>query len=63
MEEGEAVAKWQRAQLSYTQLATYLVGAFEQDDMRAAAEQKLGAGAAAAFSVRSAAALLLSIRR
>ena len=42
-EEGEAVAKWQRAQLSYTQLATYLVGAFEHDDMRAAAEQKLGA--------------------
>jgi uncharacterized protein (DUF885 family) len=42
-EEGEAVAKWQRAQLSYTQLATYLVGAFEHDDMRAAAEKKLGA--------------------
>ncbi len=42
-EEGEAVAKWQRAQLSYTQLATYFVGAAEQDDMRAAAEKKLGA--------------------
>lgn len=42
-EEGEAVAKWQRAQLSYTQLATYFVGAAEHDDMRAAAEQKLGA--------------------
>jgi uncharacterized protein (DUF885 family) len=42
-EEGEAVAKWQRAQLSYTQLATYFVGAAEHDDMRAAAERKLGA--------------------
>lgn len=41
-EEGEAVAKWQRAQLSYTQLATYFVGAAEHDDMRAAAEKKLG---------------------
>ncbi len=41
-EEGEAVAKWQRAQLSYTQLATYFVGATEHDDMRAAAEKKLG---------------------
>jgi len=43
-EEGEAVAKWQRAQLSYTQLATYFVGAIEHDDMRAAAEKKAGAG-------------------
>jgi uncharacterized protein (DUF885 family) len=42
-EEGEAVAKWQRAQLSYTQLATYFVGAAEHDDMRAAAEKKFGA--------------------
>jgi uncharacterized protein (DUF885 family) len=42
-EEGEAVRKWQRAQLSYTQLATYFVGAAEHDDMRAAAEKKLGA--------------------
>ena len=42
-EEGEAVAKWQRAQLSYTQLATYFVGTAEHDDMRAAAEKKLGA--------------------
>jgi uncharacterized protein (DUF885 family) len=42
-EEGEAVAKWQRAQLSYTQLATYFVGAAEHDDMRAAAEKKWGA--------------------
>ncbi|HVZ65351.1 MAG TPA: DUF885 domain-containing protein [Lacunisphaera sp.] len=41
-EEGEAVAKWQRAQLSYTQLATYFVGAAEHDDMRAAAEEKFG---------------------
>ena len=41
-EEGEAVAKWQRAQLSSTQLATYFVGTIEHDDMRAAAEQKLG---------------------
>ena len=41
-EEGEAVAKWQRAQLSYTQLATYFVGAIEHDDMRAAAEKKFG---------------------
>jgi uncharacterized protein (DUF885 family) len=42
-EEGEAVAKWQRAQLSYTQLATYFVGAIEHDDMRTAAEKKMGA--------------------
>jgi uncharacterized protein (DUF885 family) len=42
-EEGEAVAKWQRAQLSSTQLATYFVGTIEHDDMRAAAEQKMGA--------------------
>ena len=42
-EEGEAVAKWQRAQLSYTQLATYFVGTAEHDDMRAAAEKQLGA--------------------
>src|SRR6478736_4556129 len=42
-EEGEAVAKWQRAQLSYTQLASYFVGAAEHDDMRAAAEKKFGA--------------------
>jgi len=42
-EEGEAVAKWQRAQLSSTQLATYFVGTIEHDDMRAAAERKMGA--------------------
>ena len=41
-EEGEAVAKWQRAQLSSTQLATYFVGTIEHDDMRAAAERKMG---------------------
>ena len=32
-EEGEAVAKWQRAQLSYTQLATYYVGFTEVADL------------------------------
>ena len=42
-EEGEAVAKWQRAQLSYGQLATYFVGTTEHDDMRTAAEKKAGA--------------------
>jgi uncharacterized protein (DUF885 family) len=42
-EEGEAVAKWQRAQLSYGQLSTYFVGTTEHDDMRAAAEKKMGA--------------------
>ncbi|MSU70709.1 MAG: DUF885 domain-containing protein [Opitutaceae bacterium] len=41
-EEGEAVAKWQRAQLSFTQLATYFVGTIEHDDLRAAAEKKFG---------------------
>jgi uncharacterized protein (DUF885 family) len=41
-EEGEAVAKWQRAQLSYGQRSTYFVGTTEHDDMRAAAEKKLG---------------------
>ncbi len=56
-EEGEAVAKWQRAQLSYTQLATYLVGAFEHDDMRAAAEKKLGA----AFDLKQYHDLVLSV--
>ncbi len=56
-EEGEAVAKWQRAQLSYTQLATYFVGAAEHDDMRAAAEQKLGAK----FNLKSYHDLVLSV--
>jgi uncharacterized protein (DUF885 family) len=56
-EEGEAVAKWQRAQLSYTQLATYLVGAFEHDDMRAAAEKKMGF----AFNLKQYHDLVLSV--
>jgi len=56
-EEGEAVAKWQRAQLSYTQLATYLVGAFEHDDMRAAAEQRMGP----AFNLKQYHDLVLSV--
>ena len=56
-EEGEAVAKWQRAQLSYTQLATYLVGVFEHDDMRAAAEMKAGA----AFNLKQYHDLVLSV--
>jgi len=56
-EEGEAVAKWQRAQLSYTQLATYFVGAAEHDDLRAAAEKKLGAK----FSLKAYHDLVLSV--
>jgi len=56
-EEGEAVAKWQRAQLSYTQLATYFVGAAEHDDMRAAAEKKYGA----AFNLKAYHDLVLSV--
>jgi uncharacterized protein (DUF885 family) len=56
-EEGEAVAKWQRAQLSYTQLATYFVGAIEHDDMRAAAEKKLGP----AFNLKAYHDLVLSV--
>jgi uncharacterized protein (DUF885 family) len=42
-EEGEAAGKWRRACQSSTQLSTYFVGAVEHDDMRAAAEKKLGA--------------------
>lgn len=56
-EEGEAVAKWQRAQLSYTQLATYFVGAAEHDDMRAAAEKKWGAS----FNLKKYNDLVLSV--
>ncbi|MDB6165975.1 MAG: hypothetical protein JWQ83_1115, partial [Lacunisphaera sp.] len=56
-EEGEAVAKWQRAQLSYTQLATYFVGAIEHDDMRAAAEKKMGAS----FNLKQYHDLVLSV--
>jgi uncharacterized protein (DUF885 family) len=41
-EEGEAVAKWKRAQLSSAQLSTYFVGATEHLDLREAAEKKLG---------------------
>lgn len=41
-EEGEAVGKWRRACQSSAQLSTYFVGAIEHDDMRAAAEKKLG---------------------
>ena len=56
-EEGEAVAKWQRAQLSYTQLATYFIGAIEHDDMRAAAEKKAGA----AFNLKQYHDLVISV--
>jgi uncharacterized protein (DUF885 family) len=42
-EEGEAAGKWRRACQSSTQLSTYFIGAVEHDDMRAAAEKKLGA--------------------
>lgn len=41
-EEGEAAGKWRRACQSSTQLSTYFVGAIEHDDMRAAAQRKLG---------------------
>jgi uncharacterized protein (DUF885 family) len=39
-EEGEAVGKWKRAQLSSTQLSTYYVGSVEINDLRAAYEAK-----------------------
>jgi uncharacterized protein (DUF885 family) len=39
-EEGEAVGKWKRAQLSSTQLSTYYVGNAEVNDLRAAWEKK-----------------------
>ena len=42
-EEGEAVGKWKRAQLTSTQLSTYFVGVSEWLDLRAAAQAKLGA--------------------
>lgn len=42
-EEGEAAGKWRRVVQSSAQLSTYFVGAVEHDDMRAAAEKKLGA--------------------
>jgi hypothetical protein len=39
-EEGEAVGKWKRAQLSSTQLSTYYVGSVEVNDLRRAYESK-----------------------
>ncbi len=39
-EEGEAVGKWRRAQLSSTQLSTYYVGSIEVYDIRKAYEAK-----------------------
>jgi uncharacterized protein (DUF885 family) len=39
-EEGEAVGKWRRAQLSSTQLSTYYVGSIEVFDIRRAYEAK-----------------------
>lgn len=39
-EEGEAVGKWKRAQLSSTQLSTYYVGSVEMGDIRKAYEGK-----------------------
>ncbi|MDQ4121247.1 MAG: DUF885 domain-containing protein [Acidobacteriota bacterium] len=39
-EEGEAVGKWKRAQLSSTQLSTYYVGSVEVNDIRRAYENK-----------------------
>lgn len=41
-EEGEAVGKWKRAQLSSTQLSTYYVGNSEMNDIRAAWEKTRG---------------------
>ena len=41
-QEGEAVAKWKRAQLSSTQLSTYFVGVTEHLDMRERAKKKEG---------------------
>jgi uncharacterized protein (DUF885 family) len=39
-EEGEAIGKWKRAQLSSTQLSTYYVGSVEVNDIRRAYETK-----------------------
>lgn len=39
-EEGEAVGKWKRAQLSSTQLSTYYVGSIEVNDIRRSFEAK-----------------------
>jgi uncharacterized protein (DUF885 family) len=41
-QEGEAVAKWKRAQLSSSQLSTYFVGVSEHLDLREAAKKKWG---------------------
>ena len=41
-EEGEAVGKWKRAQLTSTQLSTYYVGNTEVNDIRAAWEKNHG---------------------
>jgi hypothetical protein len=41
-EEREAALKWQRAQISSTQLSTYFVGVQEHLDLRREAEQRLG---------------------
>jgi len=41
-EEGEAVGKWKRAQLTSTQLSTYYVGNSEMNDIRAAWEKNHG---------------------
>jgi uncharacterized protein (DUF885 family) len=43
-EEGEAVGKWKRAQLSSTQLSTYYVGNLEMNELRASWEAKHGKG-------------------
>ena len=41
-EEGEAVGKWKRAQLTSTQLSQYYVGNVEMNDLRAAWQKKHG---------------------
>jgi uncharacterized protein (DUF885 family) len=43
-EEGEAVGKWKRAQLSSTQLSTYYVGNLEMNEMRQSWEKQHGKG-------------------
>ncbi len=40
-EEGEAIGKWKRAQLSSTQLSTYYVGSVEVNDIRHKYEKKM----------------------
>src|SRR6266568_3134511 len=41
-QEGEAVGKWKRARLTSAQLSTYVVGATEHLDLRAAEQRELG---------------------